>query len=46
MISSIKLPRTAPLPVVVLESDNHNSSFGQQHIKKLDIPFMFIVTFA
>jgi hypothetical protein len=30
MLSSIKLPRTVPL---VLESDNRNSSFGQQQIK-------------
>jgi hypothetical protein len=41
--SSIKLPRTAPLVLGVLGSDNYNSSFGRQQIKKLDIPFMFTI---
>ena len=34
-LSSIKLPRTAPLFLGILESDNHNSSSGQRQIKKL-----------
>jgi hypothetical protein len=36
VLSSIKLTRTAPLVLGgILESDNHNSSFGQQQIKEL-----------
>ena len=35
VLSSIKLSRTAPLVLGILESDNHNLSFGQQQIKKL-----------
>ena len=37
MLSLTKLPHTALAPLVlgILESDNHNSSFEQQQIKKL-----------
>jgi hypothetical protein len=35
MLSSIKLPRTAPLVSGILESDDHDLSFREEHIKKL-----------
>ena len=41
MLSSIKLSHTAPLLLGILESDNHNSSFGQQQIKKLHTIYVY-----
>ena len=32
MLLSLKLPRTAPLVLGILESDDHNLSIGQQQI--------------
>ena len=37
----MKLPRTAPLVLGILESDDHNLSFGQQQIKNLHTIYIY-----